>query len=182
MGGGEIIPFTKNTLTRDDLSNYYFQYFLHGDLNNWRIGVFHYALNVYDAGWAGYIWENGYTGHLDSLQTSCRYQENYTLQNPLYNFARRLTLNIKVQRDETYAAAIMHETGHTLGIFNGNTPGADNWVSASPLQADYWRYGPYKSVMNYRYIYSGMVDYSDGSRGKNDFNDWATMDLTFFQS
>jgi hypothetical protein len=181
MGGGESIPFTKETLDRDDLSDIYFQYFLHGDLNNWRVGVFHYALNLYDAGWAGYVWDNGYTGHLDSLQISVKYQENYTLQNPLYNL-RRMTLNKQVQRNEIYAAALMHETGHTLGVFNGNTPGADNWVSASPLQADYWRYGPYKSVMNYRYIYSGMVDYSDGSRGKNDFNDWDNIDLTFFQS
>jgi hypothetical protein len=25
-----------------------------------------------------------------------------------------------------------------------------------------------------------MVDYSDGSRGLNDFDDWHDMDLTFF--
>jgi hypothetical protein len=36
--------------------------------------------------------------------------------------------------------------------------------------------------MNYRYVYSGMIDYSDGSRGKNDFDDWNTLDLTFFQN
>jgi hypothetical protein len=34
--------------------------------------------------------------------------------------------------------------------------------------------------MNYRYIYTDLVDYSDGSHGRNDFNDWATMDLTNF--
>jgi len=80
-----------------------------------------------------------------------------------------------------YAGALMHETGHTLGIFNGNTPGNDNWNTVSPLHPDYWKYGPYKSVMNYRYIYSGLLDFSDGSRGKNDFNDWGNIDLTFFQ-
>jgi hypothetical protein len=43
---------------------------------------------------------------------------------------------------------------------------------------DYWRYGPYKSVMNYRYIYNGLNDYSDGFRGKNDHDDWSSIDLT----
>jgi len=181
MGGGEFIPFTKDTLNRNDLKEYYFQYFLHGDINNWRVGVFHYALNVYDAGWAGYVFDNGYTGHLDSLQISSKYHENYTIHNPIYNL-RRGTLNIQKQREIVYAAALMHETGHTLNIFNGNTPGCDNGKTVNPLQYDYWKYGPYKSVMNYRYIYSGMVDYSDGSRGKNDFDDWYNLDLTFFQS
>jgi len=69
----------------------------------------------------------------------------------------------------------MHETGHTLGIYN---PGVDNHQGYLPWQIDYWRYGPYKSSMNYRYIYNGVIDYSDGSRGKNDFDDWSAMDLT----
>ena len=32
--------------------------------------------------------------------------------------------------------------------------------------------------MNYRYVYSDLVDYSDGSRGKNYFDDWAIIDMT----
>ena len=34
--------------------------------------------------------------------------------------------------------------------------------------------------MNYRYVYSGLTDYSDGSHGKNDYDDWANIDLTYF--
>jgi hypothetical protein len=182
MGGGESIPFTSETLTRDNLTMLYYQYFLHGDLHNWRAGVFHYALNLYDAGWAGYVFDNGYTGHLDSLQISSKYHEQYTFKNPLYNTLRRSTLNIREQRELVYATALMHELGHTLGIFHGNTPGCDEGRSVNPWRFYYWKYGPYKSVMNYRYIYSGLVDYSDGSRGKNDFNDWGNLDLTFFQN
>jgi hypothetical protein len=182
LGGGESIPFTEETLNRNDLKQYYFQYFLHGNLDNWRVGVFHYALHLYDAGWAGYVFGNGYTDHLDSLQISSKYHEEYTLGNPLYNLLRRKTFNIQTQRERVYAAVLMHETGHTLGIFNGNTPGCDNSKTLNPLQYDFWKYGVYKSVMNYRYVYSGLIDYSDGSRGKNDFNDWDTLDLTFFQS
>jgi len=181
LGGGESIPFTQETLNRDDLKEYYFQYFLHGNISNWRVGVFHYALNLYDAGWAGYVFDNGYTGHLDSLQISSKYHEENTLGYSFYNFMRMKTINFQSQREMIYAGVLMHETGHTLGIFNGNTPGCDNGKTQNPLQYDYWKYGPYKSVMNYRYVYSGMVDYSDGSRGKNDFDDWARIDLTLFQ-
>jgi hypothetical protein len=69
----------------------------------------------------------------------------------------------------------MHETGHSLDIW---APGADLQDGMWPWQINYWRFGPYKSVMNYRYVYSDLVDYSDGSRGKNDFNDWAIIDMT----
>lgn len=34
--------------------------------------------------------------------------------------------------------------------------------------------------MNYRYIYTDLMDYSDGSHGRNDFDDWGTLDLTSF--
>jgi hypothetical protein len=181
MGGGEVLPFRAEILDRYDLTQYYYQNFLHGKLDNWRVGVFHYALHLYDGGWAGFVFDNGYNGHIDSLQISSKYHEENTLGYTIYNFLRMKTHNIQIQREIVYAAVLMHETGHTLGIFGGNTPGCDNRNTQNPLQYDYWRYGPYKSVMNYRYIYSGMVDYSDGSRGLNDFDDWDTMDLTFFQ-
>ena len=36
--------------------------------------------------------------------------------------------------------------------------------------------------MNYYYIYDKkLVDYSDGSHGPGDFNDWELFDLTYFQ-
>jgi hypothetical protein len=182
LGGGEAIPFTQNTLTRNDLSKYYFQYFLHGNKNNWRIGVFHYALIVYDAGYAGYAFDNGHTNLSDSLQISSKYQVDHTIKNPFYNLLRRKTFNIQSQWEMVYAGVLMHETGHTLGIFHGNTPGCDDQKSSKPWQFNFWKYGPYQSVMNYRYVYSGLLDYSDGSRGRNDFNDWDTLDLTFFQN
>ena len=37
--------------------------------------------------------------------------------------------------------------------------------------------------MNYYYIWDkNLVDYSDGSHGYNDQNDWEAFDLTFFQN
>ncbi|MDD5778901.1 MAG: hypothetical protein PHU95_05600, partial [Candidatus Thermoplasmatota archaeon] len=77
-----------------------------------------------------------------------------------------------------YASVYMHETGHSLDIYN---PGVDNPNTMYPWTLDYWKYRPYKSCMNYGYTYV-LVDYSDGSRGMNDWNDWNDLDLTYFDS
>ena len=87
---------------------------------------------------------------------------------------------IQAKRDIVFASAYMHECGHTLGIFNGNTPGCDDQNGKYPWQKNWWKWRPYKSVMNYGYMYK-IVDYSDGSRGRNDFDDWNRLDFTFFQ-
>ncbi len=86
-----------------------------------------------------------------------------------------------LKRDIVYASAYMHECGHTLGIFHGNTLGCDDQNGKYPWELNWWRWRPYKSVMNYGYMYM-MVDYSDGSRGKNDFDDWNRLDFNFFQT
>ena len=100
---------------------------------------------------------------------------------PVYNSLRRRCISRQHHREIAFAGSIMHETGHTLGVFHSNTPGCDDSNSLYPYQINFWKFQPYLSVMNYRYVYSGLIDYSDGSRGKNDFNDWANLDFTFFQ-
>jgi hypothetical protein len=44
----------------------------------------------------------------------------------------------------------------------------------------YWIYENYKSVMNYRYVHK-LLDYSDGTNGFNDYDDWGNLDLTWFE-
>jgi len=167
MGGGETIPF-DNSSTMQELRSYYWNYFLHGDPNNWRRGVFHYGLVVYHAkDYPGFVFWNGANNYLDSYQISSK---DLSEKSRLPQFKKVIV----------FASAYMHECGHTLGIFNSNTPGCDDQESKAPWQPNYWKWRPYKSVMNYGYIYR-IVDYSDGSRGKNDFNDWERIDLTFFQ-
>ena len=84
------------------------------------------------------------------------------------------------------AAGAMHELGHSLGIAPWTIGGNDNFSFAESRQAkqDYLdEWGNYKSVMNYYYIWDkNLVDYSDGSHGYNDQNDWEVFDLTFFQT
>jgi hypothetical protein len=158
MGGGEMIPFDSKTVN-EKLETVYWNYFLHGNQNNWRRYVFRYGLVVYDSGMAGYNFWNG------AYVIGTKYVDEKVIP--------------KTQkfRDITYASVYMHECGHTLDLYN---PGVDNRQTKAPWQIDFWIYGPYKSCMNYRYTYR-LVDYSDGSRITNDYNDWEDMDLTRFQ-
>jgi len=155
----EMIPFDETTTGRE-LELLCWNYFLHGDPNNWRQGVFHYALVVYDAGFSGFVFDSG------SQQISTSWVD------------KNIIPFILEGRDAAYASVFMHETGHTLG-FNYRIPGHDK-NSYYPWQLGFWKNGNYKSCMNYRYTYR-LVDYSNGSHGKNDYDDWDTMDFYNFQ-
>ena len=168
MGGGEIIPF-DDTSSIDEIRAIYWNYFLHQDEENWRFGVFHYAVLLYNAeGAAGFGFSGRIKPVIDSFQISSLGLETKS-KLPLLN------------RDIVFASAFMHELGHTLGIFRGNTPGCDDQNGKYPWQKNWWKWRPYTSVMNYGYMYK-MVDYSDGSRGKNDFDDWGRIDFRYFET
>ncbi len=156
--GSDMIPFQSST-TWDQLNTIYTQYFLHNDSHNWRRGVFHYGVLIYNQ-----TDVCGSTYRSDAFQISAKGMEREA-NKPLLN------------RTIVYASAYMHETGHTLDFHP--IPG-HNQVSAFPWQLGWWINRPYKSCMNYGYTYY-TVDYSDGSRPFNDYNDWQRMDLTYFQ-
>ena len=79
--------------------------------------------------------------------------------------------------DVAYASVYMHELGHTFGFWP--IPGHD-LGSYYPWQIGWWKFRPYVSCMNYAYCYR-MVDYSNGSHGKKDYDDWERMDFTYFE-
>jgi hypothetical protein len=166
FGGGEPIPFDDSS-TMDEIRDIYWNYFLHQDEENWRFGIFHYGLLIYNA---EHHHGFGFSGRIkpviDSFQISALGMETKS-NYPFFN------------RETVYASAYMHELGHTLGIYHGNTQGCDN-PKGDILGSEWLKWRPYKSVMNYGYMYR-IVDFSDGSRGKNDFDDWNRIDLTYFQ-
>lgn len=168
MGGGQKnITFDPNT-TREELQQLYLEYFLNNDTNNWRKGTFHYALILYNS-----PLPFGNAFRKDSFQIATIVTPQSLIYNyPIYNIIRRRSLNLEVHRTTIFAGLMMHELGHTLGIFKGNTPGCDSY--------EYLKYMRYRSCMNYYYVYF-LVDYSDGSRGKNDHDDWDFIDLTYFE-
>lgn len=187
MGGGEMIPFKENT-TDEELRDIYWNYFLHGDKDNWRQGVFRYALIIYNSTrWPGFNFWGGDDRIQDSFQISTKYFYNAYVgsvkNKPILRRILYGTFDKNYCHASIYAGTIMHETGHTLGISNSNTPGCDNPLTLAPWKngwREWLKWLPYKSCMNYWYTYI-VVDYSDGSRGKNDFDDWDRIDLTLFQ-
>lgn len=179
LGGGELIPYVES-YEGNDLNLWYWTYFMHKDINNWRRGIFHWGVTGHDGEWArGFTFQSEINNipAIDCFYLSSVYHDSRVKNVPLIDSLIRKTFNSEEQRAIVYAGAIMHETGHSLGIHN---PGVDNFQAVWPWQAGYWFYGPYKSVMNYRYIYTDLVDYSDGSHGVNDFDDWGTLDLARF--
>jgi hypothetical protein len=179
FGGGEFIPF-KSIVGEGDLEQWYWNYFMHKDSNNWRRGVFHWGIIGYNSSWAtGFTFGSEINGlsAIDCFYLSSSFMDSRAKHIPLIDSIARKTFNKEKQRAIVYAGVMMHETGHSLNV---QAPACDDPECMWPWQVNYWRFGPYKSVMNYRYVYSALIDYSDGSRGKNDFDDWATIDLTNF--
>lgn len=157
MGGHDIIPFAPD-VSRQELQAIYNSYFLHGDPNNWRKGVFHYGVVVYYEDIAGYTYQP------DAYQIA---------SSKLEERANKLFL----EKDIVYASCYMHEMGHTFGFWP--IPG-HNRFSYYPWQLGWWMSHSYRSCMNYGWTYL-IVDYSDGSRRSPDLNDWERIDYTYFE-
>ncbi len=163
--GSEAIPFDELTTTDwfdpdSELNKIYNDYFIHNNESNWRRGVFHYGVLIYQCSVA-----DGNAFGSNAYQISS------------HGLNERAANESWLDRDIIYASAYMHECGHTLNL---NNPGVDDQMGKYPWQLHFWKWRPYKSVMNYGYMYK-MVDYSDGSRGLNDFDDWHDMDLKYFE-
>ena len=159
MGGHEIIPFEEN-VDRTDLNFIYYNYFLHGDESNWRRGVFHYGVVVYTSESAA-----GYMYRSNAFQISSCGHESIVNNHVTYD------------RDIVYGSAYMHELGHTFAFWPipGHSHTADD-----PWEIGFWINRPYHSCMNYGWMYQ-FVDYSDGSHGGIDIDDWARIDYDAFE-
>ena len=160
----EKLPYMERVYYGDAV-DFYWDYFLHEDVNNPRHGIFHYLILVsYGSSKRG--------GHVfvgmdncDSILLACQYINDWRVGD-----ARKVA----------YASLFMHELGHSLGIFDDTFGGVDNESCNNPWHKGYWIYANYKSCMNYRYAFQ-QLDYSDGNHGRNDFDDWDNIDLAFFK-
>ena len=181
MEGGEIIPFMEE-VPRGGQETIYKDYFLHNGLYKWRQGIFHYGVVVYRyEGLAGFAFNGGDHSYpySDGILITSRYHDKMS-ERTIKNILNTMVLDDAKRKAQVYASVLMHETGHILGINRWNTPGCDIRDTYTPSQQGWWTYAPYRSCMNYRYIFE-IVGYSDGSRGENDFDDWNRIDLTKFQ-
>ncbi len=170
-GGGEVLPFEK-FYTPEKLAAYYDQFFLHDGAEAWREDVFRYAVMAYytiegKRNVAGYSYWHDRTDQFNSFVVARRAIKNY-----------RWT---PMARDTATASLFMHELGHTLGLFWHTYNGIDNTTTIYPWLSGWDIYGNYRSCMNYRYAWS-LIDYSDGSHGEGDFDDWSRVDPAFFET
>jgi hypothetical protein len=158
MGGHDKVPFDSHS-SRRELDLVYYGYFLHGDENNWRRGVFHYGIVTYNVdGAPGWVFRS------NAFQLASLGMEDLTR----YSF---------LNREIIYASGYMHELGHTFAFYP--IPG-HNQFSQYPWQLGYWINRPYKSCMNYGWVYT-LVDYSDGSHMTPDIDDWERIDYDAFE-
>jgi hypothetical protein len=178
-GGGELLDLIERYIDQAEgtVSKFYKYHFADD-----RKGVFRYLVMVYDAGWAH---PQDYKNWYDVMCIGAS-------QSFYAELFRGRNLGPRLQR-LVQAIQVMHEVGHTLGLIPDYCAGIDN---ASRNAVDYWK--NYQSCMNYWKMYrplpfmrilygkkDGLVlDYSDGSRNESshpDYDDWAHIDLTFFQ-
>jgi len=173
--GGELIPFEDKT-NQAAILEIYNDYFIHNIENNWRRGVFHYGIIVNLCDMKGYGFSGdtapywGYIPGTNGFVISSSQMEKNT-QKIIYEDK---TL------ENFYGSAMMHEMGHNFGIRFGEPIGCDNWFAKYPWKISYWFIRDYKSIMNYQYTYR-IFDYSDGSHGIQDYNDWAAINLSYFE-
>ena len=162
FGGGEIIPY-RYGFSYADLRDYYWDYFLHNDMNNPRKGIFHYGL-ICDVGPGSGFAFIGW----DSLDGFCISADLIGDKLPFF------------ERDRFIVGGAIHELGHTLGLTVDDHGGNDNTIATMPFSKQWFLYLPYRSCMNYWYTYK-ILTFSDGALGPTDFNDWKHMDLSFFK-
>jgi hypothetical protein len=166
-GGGELLPWVE-TLSQDSgmMLQFYKWHF-----DDSRKGIFRYCVIAFNSGFCHPSVNNRY----DSFTAD---------SSPYKMYLKRLAFTPRAQR-LLLAAATMHELGHSLGIAPWTVGGNDNLTfteGAAAKQAFLDKWGNYYSVMNYYYIFDKkLVDYSDGTHGPGDVNDWAMFDLTYFK-
>lgn len=171
--GGEILPF-DDTVDFEEVREIYQNNFLNNDENNWKRGVFHYGIIAYDCSPGGY----GFSGDVSPYMGYIPGTNGFVISSKHMEKNNRLI--ILKSLGYCYGSAIMHEMGHNFGMRWGNPFGCDAQRSKKPWQLGFWIYRNYKSIMNYRYTYK-IFDYSDGSHGHRDSDDWENIDLTYFE-
>jgi hypothetical protein len=159
-GGGDLVPF-DDASSGGELRGIRMKYFLNGDSDNWRRGVFHYCPIICQMEWSGRP-AGGRMFYVDAFTVGGQYVRNwlpsFILQGSDYVTA--------------FASVFMHELGHTLGLLSFE--GIDNENSRFPWNPEFYEWAPYYSCMNYRYVYK-VVAYSNGDDQENDQDDWTVI-------
>jgi hypothetical protein len=165
-GGGELLPHIKRISWDSGMMLQYYNHYFPDD----RRGIFRYLLMCH----SGVFPMNAFSGNTE-------FNRFDTMAVGLHLYQKLLTP--RTQR-LLVAATVLHELGHTLSIAPYTIEGCDNisLFDIREIRQYIEEWGNYKSVMNYLYVGSKkIIDFSDGTHGYNDQNDWEKFYLPFFQ-
>jgi hypothetical protein len=167
-GGGEYIPFLGEGYHAQDMG--YYSEFYKNNFDDERKGIFRYLITAYGGGHAH---PQDYKNYYDFMTTPTN---DVFFKNMLGNAVTPRAMRIG------QATAVMHELGHTCSFSREVThPGVDNTSGTYEGPPSDYPWYNYYSCMQYLYFGERLVDYSDGSHGEGDYNDWANIDLAYFQ-
>jgi len=164
LGGGEEIPYCDLQFSFCRLRDLYWNYFLNNNLNNPRKGIFRYGVICKycpDLNFPFIAWDQ-----LDTFAISAEWTKE---TNPYFSI------------DRLIVGAIAHHLGHTLGLLADNYDGIDNYEAGKTFSIQWWKFRNYKSCLNYYWKYK-IFSFSDGTHGKGDFDDWSSLDFSFFKN
>ena len=155
MGGSDQIPY-ETLDDRDACENLYTTYFLHNNNSHPRKGIFHYALIIHE-----------YTGFGRGVGGFNYKRDAFAIASAYIQKWRPWEEGSIIGHGGSY----MHELGHQLGLPH---------LKVFPFQLRYWLSTSFKSCMNYRYNFK-IVDFSDGTHGLLDYDEWSVINLERFQ-
>ena len=163
-GGGDILPFGRGNGAYSQESGVVAGFY-NNNFSDERKGIFRYLVIAYGGGWC-------------HPQDSNHYYDCMCVPHNRNFYIKQLNFALSERTKRIgQAIQVLHEMGHSLGIYYG---GVDNLSARNGNPPDY-PWWDYVSVMNYDYFRQRYFDYSNGKHGEHDVNDWAAIDLTFFQ-
>lgn len=179
IGGGEYLRYVEDIIdVGDGVASEFYKYHFADE----RKGVFHYLFIQHGRiGWNLPV-DSKWWPDLINIPANIKW------------FAKAMfppAITPRLIRYST-SVAFMHELGHSLNLTPEYCLGIDNESQARrndlpPIKQiqemfraiDYW--DTYESIMNYNKFRYYLLDYSDGSHGEHDYDDWSKIDLTYFQ-
>ena len=165
-GGGEEIPFIPQGAYGQETG--YFSEYYKNNFADERKGIFRYLITAHGGGFA---YPHDYKHYYDFMTTPSSTEF----------YAKQLYFGITQRvRRIGRAMMVMHELGHTCGFMGNHSGGVDNTSARYGNPPDF-PWNDYVSCMNYDYFALRYFDYSDGSHGEHDTNDWEKIDIGFFQ-
>jgi hypothetical protein len=166
-GGGEYVEFIPEGSY--GWNSGYFAEFYKNNFDDDRKGIFRYLLTGH---WGGWAHSQDYKNFHDFMTTPT---------NTVFNKNNLCLAFTPRTKRIGQAVAVIHELGHTCSFSRNRTcQGVDNSSGRWGDPPDYpWH--DYVSVMNYDYFGMRYFDFSDGTNGKNDYDDWGKIDIAFFQ-